>query len=129
MTIDTNVDPGAGIVTYSVTGCPSYEEFLAAVAVRFEHPDFQFGMDVLWDLREANFTDLETSTLRQIAEFIKLKYAPHYSDHKAALVASKNLEYGLCRVYAVYANILPIDIRVFRTLEDAYGWFGISQEE
>ncbi|GMR08078.1 MAG: hypothetical protein BMS9Abin26_1083 [Gammaproteobacteria bacterium] len=128
MTIDTNVDPGTGIITYSVTGCPSYEEFLAAIASRFEHPDFRLDMNVLWDLREANFTTLETSTLRQIAEFIKLKYDSHYAEHKAALVASKNLEYGLCRVYAVYANILPSQIRVFRTLEDAHGWFGISQE-
>lgn len=128
MTIEMDVDPGAGIVTYRVTGCPGYEEFSTAITGRLEHLDFKSDMDVLWDLRDSDFTQMETRTLRKIAKFVKQNTERYHSGYKIALVASSNLEYGLSRVYEAYVGILPTKLHVFRKPEDAIDWFGQPRE-
>jgi hypothetical protein len=43
-----------------------------------------------------------------------------------ALVVSRDMDYGLARMYEAYSQDLPVQIRIFDELEEAESWMGIS---
>jgi len=43
-----------------------------------------------------------------------------------AIVASRDLEYGISRMYQVYVDGLPVEVKVFRNIEPARNWVGES---
>lgn len=72
----------------------------------------------LWDLSmgASNFT---ATDLRQLAEYGKSRFL---LPSKVAIVASKDLVFGLSRIYEVYREEGLVKHRVFRTEKEAVAW-------
>ena len=122
MAVQTTIDAAAGIVTHKVTGDLLVEDVQQAFAERTGHSDFRPGMSILWDLSEANASRMTSSDIRRIAGQNKARLKKAGVPYKAAFLAPRDIEFGLSRMYEMFADASLVENRVFRNLEDARRW-------
>lgn len=122
MTVLTTIDAAAGIVTHKVTGDLLFEDVRQAYAIRTGHPEFRPEMGILWDLSEANASRMTSSDIRRIAGLNKARLKKNGVRYKAAFIAPRDIEYGLSRMYEMFADASLVENRVFRTHEEARRW-------
>ncbi len=84
-------------------------------------PEFDPHLRQLWDLREVTAADVSSETLRELAR--ATSYAP---DTMRALVAPGDVVYGLARMFQTLHEHAGEDLRVFRSIEDAKQWLGLT---
>lgn len=72
----------------------------------------------LWDFSNGSSNITETD-LHQLAEYGKSRFL---LPSKVAIVAPKNLEFGLSRMYEVYREEGLVKHRVFHTEQEARAW-------
>ena len=84
--------------------------------------------NVLWDLSKASFQQLSSEHIRQFAKIIELRAHLRYGG-KTAIYAPDDLQYGYCRMLLSFVEFrdLPIEMRLFRKLNEAIGWFGVDE--
>ena len=77
----------------------------------------------LWDLTEADISELSSSEIKAIANFAK-GYNPSRVGGKTAFVSPQDVAFGLSRMYGTFADLAEqeVDLMVFRSLEDAMKW-------
>ena len=78
---------------------------------------------VLWDLREGTLTGLSSTDLQLLVE----RGAPFADSRKGgrtAIVCSKEVDYGLSRMFQIFASHqhIPIEVQVFRSTHEARKW-------
>ena len=76
---------------------------------------------ILWDLRDARF-DLSGTEVRGLAEFAKRLVSG--AALRTAFVASRDLEFGLLRMFEVLREAKGARMSVFRDRERALEWLG-----
>jgi hypothetical protein len=121
MPVETVVDKKIGLIIRTVTGELTFEDIKSAFEASLTHPEFYIDMPVIWDLQKADASKLNTQDVIRIARYFELQLKKHV-DFKAAIVVSRDLEYGLSRMYQVAVADLPPKIGIFRDLEDAKKW-------
>ena len=121
MPVETVIDKKIGLMIRTVTGELIFEEIKAAFETSLTHPDFQKDMHVIWDLQNADASKLYQQDVIRIARYFESQIKKRM-DYKAAIVVSRDLEYGLSRMYQVAVADLPAKVGIFRRLEDAKKW-------
>ncbi len=122
MTVQTTIDVAAGIVIHKVTGDLLLEDVQQAFAMRAGHPEFRPDMGVLWDLSEANASRMTSNDIRTIAGQNKARLKKKGVRYRVAFLAPRDIEYGLSRMYEMFADASLVENRVFRTPEEARQW-------
>lgn len=80
-------------------------------------------LNILWDYSDASLEGISSEYVRQIhARVLKLGFARQGG--KSAIVATKELEYGLARMFQIMAdeNGFPLRIKLFRSIDEAHQW-------
>ena len=77
----------------------------------------------LWDLTEADLSEIQTEDLRNDAEHTKA-LAEIRKGGKTAIVSANSLEYGLSRMLETFYDMeeVPFEIQVFHTINEAMEW-------
>ena len=112
------------LTVYKVKGLLSAEEMIIAIKTFYTE---NMTFNVLLDLTEADLSLISTDEIIQIVREIRT-YADARAGGRTALVFSTGLEYGLGRMSEAFYEMenIPIDIKSFRSLEQAEAWLGIS---
>jgi len=79
-------------------------------------------MDSILDFSQCDFATVSTEDLKSVAHFI----VPHLDRlaKRINLVVDRDLEYGLARMYGLYAEeIAPRERHIFRDIDAAREWF------
>ncbi len=121
MPITSHTDQSKQLTTFVATGEVSFSDIIRALKPFFEG---HATKNVLWDFREAQpDVDNLTENIDKLAEHSD-KERELRSTGKTALVGTKDLMYGLLRMYETFANIhsLAHSVKAFRTIEEAYQW-------
>ncbi len=123
MPITTVLDSKTGILIRTVTGSFTFEEIAAAHEESLTQPGITKNMTIIWDLRQADASGIYEEDVIRIVSFFA-RQNDNRKDYRAALVVSRDLEFGLARVYGVYAETesLPAEIKAFRSYEEALEW-------
>ena len=81
---------------------------------------------ILWDFSEADISKITNDELKELIQVVR-KTAIKRNGGKTALVFSKNIGYGLGRMYGALSEIegIPFEYRSFRDIKDAEKWLGI----
>ena len=116
VTIDT--DSVKGVVVGTVSSPLTLEDIREAAAAVWRDVEAP-RIRVLWDLREARFT-LSTSEIRDLAEFAK-EHSP-FAQLRMAFVVTRDLEFGLLRMFEVFREARSVRTAVFRDMEKALAW-------
>ena len=77
--------------------------------------------DGLWDLREGTWEDLSDVRINIIIGFVA-KHAHVREGGRTAMVVPADIDYGIARTAQSYAQNLPFEIGVFRTMDEAIKW-------
>lgn len=83
--------------------------------------------NALWDLSEAQLSDITTDEIRSLALYGSQLAAIRTAD-KTALVFNSLFEYGLGRIFQTFVemNTTPVEVELFLSLDEAMEWLGIK---
>ena len=110
-------------VTISATGDVGRDGFCGCIAKLISHPSWRPGMSVLCDFRSLNIGSLTKEDIKHLVEidqeFFELtKEAPSL----IGVVVARELDYGLVRMWELYANEMHPGHNVFLEVKDALQW-------
>lgn len=125
MPVETVIDKKIGVMIRTVTGELTFEDIKSAFESSLSHPDFHKDMHVIWDLQNADASKIYQQDVIRIARYFESQLKKRV-DYKAAIVVSRDLEYGLSRMYQVAVADLPAKIGIFKRLGDAKNWVTAS---
>ena len=129
MPITSQIDKTKNLTIYTLVGELTLDDILNAIKSFWEAHELTLG--ILWDLRNANLTNLKSSDIERIAGFID-QYGYRFEERKggkAAVVASSDLQFGLSRVLETLYEIkdFPAKLQIFRIMDEAMAW--LDQDE
>ena len=109
-----------GFIFTSIEGETGYADVKAYMDQLVRDPSFTPGMSGVVDCRRVT-SRFSITDLRRTAADVKSRPQMQVPS-RAAVLASSNLVYGLLRMYEVFSDGDPVEIRVFRRPEDAMAW-------
>lgn len=124
MPITYRIDISRGLVLARVLGSINPEGAVAHLHALGEDPDFEPSFDLIFDLTESTGSRATPAQLRAVIEA-----SPFGSGSRRAAVVSEDYAYGMARMYEVYVEDLGGEFQVFRSLEEARAWLGLSEDE
>lgn len=128
MSIESHVMGEHNLVILVHTGRVPDDEFLAFYESFFESDIFRPSMSILVDLRETHSSARSPEALLRFAESAEEKLASITASTKVAVVAPKDLTFGLARMYKLLADSVPWNFVVFRAMDAALAWLGLPED-
>ena len=118
--IESRSDLTRGLTEYLCTGVMDRAEITDAVDTFYADTPTP---NVVWDLADANVSALSAADVQMVAEHTAAR-AHSRTDGKTALVAPKDIGFGLSRMFQVFADLADhqSEVKVFRTREEALEW-------
>lgn len=120
MPVSVNLDSKSGILVGTCSGPLKLADAQAGATGVWERPEWG-GKPIVWDFRAA---ELEFSLLevRQLAQFV-LERRPPRPPSRMALVASRDVDFGLARMFEAFREDDRLtEVHVFREIDDAISW-------
>ncbi len=122
MAVTMKIDPITGLRMHKVTGRLQLEELRTALTDVYEAEDFDPDKDVVWDLRDADLTAFSTDDIKSVSGLVKQNWGTS-SSSRAALVVSRDVDFGLARMYEqLLDNGSTGEVTVFRDYDEAIAW-------
>ena len=115
------VDIGRQRVLFEATGSFPQVEALSAIHAMVGHPEFRPGFDALVDLTAVEDIPLSGADIRQKVR-VDTDLMPKLGSARWAFVATRDVVYGLARMYQVLMEGTSIEVQTFRDLEMAEAW-------
>ena len=118
--MDLRIDEEKNIAYIKLSGLLSKKVILSAFDLIVSDKRYKNGMGRLWDFRDADLSSLDSETITEMAQY-SLRFPPGINDVKVVFVTSRNLEYGLSRMFEMSSEAMT-PIRVFRAMDEAEKW-------
>ncbi|MBW2237975.1 MAG: hypothetical protein JRF39_02810 [Deltaproteobacteria bacterium] len=122
--IKTSYDYKNDLTTHKVEGVFTAKE--AKEKIEVYYLGNSITKNTLWDFTKADVSKITTDEYQEIVNVAK-KYAHLRKGGRSALVLSKDVGYGIGRMYGALSEIenIPYEIRSFRDIKDAREWLGV----
>ena len=122
--VTLRTEPETQITTLTAIGPVTAEELMAALGAYYAGSPTRLA---LCDLSQAKLSLLSTDDIARIVSFT-IARAEVRAGGKTAILASRDLEYGMARMYEMLAELRrhPVVIRAFRDRDEALRWLGES---
>lgn len=124
MPIDCEIDSEAGIVYTTIVGQVSANEVIEKLAAVITSTGYRPGFNGLIDLTKSSYTP-KGNEVRQIAQLL-VSHNARIGHSRSALVVSRDLGYGLARMFQEMADESVIETRIFRDMTEARTWLGLN---
>jgi hypothetical protein len=128
MAIECRARPEHNLAILVHVGRIPDEEFLAFYKALYERGTLHPSMNLLVDLREADSRPRSSGVLRHLAEFMQVTYTDTTTRPKVAVVAPKDLSFGLAKMYGAFADSVPWEFVAFRAMDAALAWLGLPED-
>lgn len=120
MPISLDWDPERRIWTFAATSF-SLEE----VADLVDKHDFYGAKRFLWDLRDLHTAPRSGEDVRRGAGLLSSSRAL-WEGSRAAIVVSRDLDFGIARMFQALSEGLGVEYQVFRDVAAATGWLSVG---
>lgn len=122
MDISTKIDDERNLRLHSIEGCINLGQLKEILAEFYKSPNYDPEMNVLWDLRKADMSKVLSLEVSAFAEMVK-QYRGEPNNKAALLVANRNLDFGLTRMFEIFMEgTLHDNIKVFKDYNEAEKW-------
>lgn len=118
------IDSECGVVLTTATGVLTEEDLLTHKHALRRDPDFRPGMVELSDVRGIERLQLTSDGVRRLVADDESD-AGRMSSHKLAIVVSREVVFGMARMYGTLTQEHLPNLGVFRDMEEAKAWLGI----
>lgn len=118
--MDLRIDEEKNIAYIKLSGLLSKKVILSAFDLAVSDKRYKKGMGRLWDFGDADLSSLDSETITEMAQY-SLRFPPGINDVKVAFVTSRDIEYGLSRMFEMSSQATT-PIRVFRAMDEAEKW-------
>ena len=125
MKVNTVVDKKALTMIHTVTGEMTLDEIKSSYEAILSHPEFQEGMNSIWDMRNADASKFDRQDVIRVARYFETQFK-NRAKFKVAVIVIRDLEHDLSKIYQVAAADLPAKIGIFNDLEEAKKWLAGS---
>ncbi len=126
MSLNYNIFTTEKVVIVIGKGTVTEDDFIDQVTKQINDSDYRFEMNTIYDLRNCRYEggheklkDLARKMV--VSDIIK-------QPSKTAIIADRDLEYGLARVYSALAEDSKVDYEVFRSCKDAMCWLELPED-
>lgn len=120
--ITTHIDKKFNLRIHQVTVSTTLDDIVSTLKGLYSEPDFNSEMNVLWDLRGADLASFLTSNIQKLRDFVSAHWGTE-GKSRAALIVSRDLEFGLSRMYEFFIESKTSNkVRVFRDYDEALEW-------
>jgi hypothetical protein len=128
MPITFQTDMSRELTVFKITGTVKIPEWLKTLQ---EYAKDGVTRLELYDIRDGEGEGFTSKQIDQIIEQAKSSTSPRPPGSKTALVVSKDVHFGMSRVYQAVSEIEGITWKTetFRSMEEAYKWLGIDISE
>ena len=122
--IKTKIHEDIDLTIHKITGALTVEE--ACDELDRYYAAGRFTMRILWELTGADISSWQREHITRLIYKVK-EYSHLREGGKTALVLSRDLDFGISRMYQAYAagERLEFEIEVFRDMEKAKEWLGV----
>lgn len=127
MPISYRFDPDCNTLFYEFSGQVDEAELLEVAAKVAAEASIPPGRSEFVDLSGLEHTNVSAGTLRRVAQ-VFADNDRHPQESRVAIVAPRDLFFGLSRMYEAYREGSAVRIRIFRTLEEARAWMESGEE-
>jgi hypothetical protein len=122
MEISTESSGLANTRKHVVRGAVDLEELKAFLADVYTTMNGSTSMDVLWDLRDVDFSSITDDLARSVSEFISGHWGKE-GGRRAALIVSSDLSFVTSKTYeSILAGATSSSVAVFRRMHEAEKW-------
>lgn len=129
MPISFHFRPEVNLVICVHKGYRPDDEFLAACKSMYENDLFNISMNRLIDLRQVKGSESRSLiVLRQLSEFVNTQYTKTEAYPKIAVIAPKDISFGISRMYEVFTDAAPWNLVVFRDVDAAFAWLRLPED-
>jgi len=127
MALTYSIKLDGSLILAVARGTVTYQDVLDYVTSLTSDECIKPGMKELIDLRAADKTEVTSSGLLGVAMFTAL-HKEKLRGTKCAMVAGKDLAFGLAKTYQAYSESegIEVDRRVFTDFDEACEWLGID---
>ena len=120
MSVEFRMDRDEGIVYGTCRGEVTAEEIMEHLAGVFMSEDYEPWFRGLTDLRETSW-ESNQGDLRKLVQFL-IRHRDRIGKHRSAVVVANERAYGMARMFEVFSEQTPINVRVFRDYDKAKSW-------
>ena len=120
MTITYNYNPEKGALYATIEGLITFEDFQLTLASITEVEDIPPNTRILWDLRKMDFSNIDWDFSKELVKIRALN--PKRANSKVALIADKDVEYGITEMHVLQSNKQPDLMRAFKSYEEGERW-------
>ena len=119
----------AGTVAHErFTGRITVEDLLRNVDAVISHPSFGPGLALLCDLSAADVELLDVDGLRTYVGYLR-RHRDRYVDCRFAILAPRDAQYGLTRMFTSLSEPLQFDAAAFRDRDEALEFLGVAASD
>ena len=126
MPISFTIYEGQELFVSLWAGSVSDLDMLSSYKDLFENEQYKPGYNEIVDARNAQMDGVTSVGLRNLASMVNQYLSGKTVSFKTAIIAPANSSFGISRMYEVFANDSPEQVRVFREPNDALEWIGVK---
>ncbi len=122
MPISHRIDESLGLVLTTAQGVLTEQDIRTLRQRLREDSDFDPNYDHIIDLRDVVGFEISAAEMREIAD-------QHYIFNEScreAIVAKKDISFGMARMYEMLRGSKSGEIKVFRDMAEARHWLGLD---
>jgi hypothetical protein len=127
MPITYQLRPDERLVIFVHVGAVTDGEFLSFYRALYEDTRIDKSFNILVDLRQTASYVRSAGALNEFAGFMRRQFANTTASPKVAVVAPKDISFGLARMYEAMSDDVPWEFVVFRAFDAALAWLGVSE--
>ena len=118
--MELGFDEDKNIAYIKLSGMLSSKAILGAFDLAVADKRYKDGIRRLWDFRDADLFSLKSETVISMAQYSSI-YPPGINDVKVAFLVSREIEYGLSRMFQMTSESRT-PIQVFRVMAETEKW-------
>ncbi len=126
MPITYTIHTDLGLVVTRFTGHVTDGEFVDLYGTMLHDDDYALGTNELADLRIAESLNLSAVALRRVEEITRQRYGDSGKSFRTAIIAPRDPLYGIGRMYEVFAEEGPENVKVCRDPLEALQWLDLD---
>jgi len=127
MPIRMIIDKTTGLIRTTASGRVTGEDLVAYYHRLRSHPDFRSNLSEIFDLTDVTAAEVGADDVRRLSSVTE-EFTHRGVTVKVAIVAPRDLEFGLSRMYEMLQSQSKNDVRVFRDRAEAEAWIFAPRE-